>query len=801
MKLKTGMINKIAAVFLSVLTCVGLIGFVPNVAKGAPEPSVWGEVKTKTWENVNFINGGFEEPDMFKVAGMFTVDYAKANKYNMYNHTAVPGWTTRAVNTAHDGFANSKFIEMERSGFTEGARVFNAHNGVQFAELNAVYPGTLYQICKTTPGQRVYYEFYHRGRKGNDTMNFYMYNATLGEPNPNYNRPNPTTALRTCTDGNTAWGRYKGVYTVPAGQENTIFAFQSVSAAGGDNSIGNYLDDIRLFFPSFLDVQQTIKTAEKQGNDKFGLLGEMVTLQFKVKNSGDTTSSKTVLTDVLPDGLLYLPGTAKINGTDANGLVSFDPASDKLTVRLGEEATSTAGGRIQKGAEWIVEVQAMVTGQNRSLGDLVRNQAKITYNDYGFEEDNPTDYVNHSNVDGFIIKEREVGGKIWLDSNFNSTIDSGEPNFDGITVKMVDPVTHQTLKNVNGADLITQTDANGNYQFIAFPARQYVIVAGPVGTLGNYKVGDTGVVRDNWGRENTSQYPENIVEIWHEKKRELEVTSFSVGAPHSFKLQTFHAGFSQQYKASKDSVVNGVLNNGTRTAPAPLEYGDIIEYTFTFNNKAEKPEHVINHYLEFRDALPEGLEYVRGEPEATVTIENGRQVLNWKNPAPIPQGITMFKAWVRVKNPTKVFENWGAFGIGPSYSATTNYTYHEVRSVSLDIVQKLGQASAEEESFVFEIDYRETSGGPIKHTFYGVIKIPAGQTTGVAQFKKIKLGHYSVRLADSSWRYELDASTPREQAKNINITEQHETFNFLSNRESEQWLSGKASEKNVMEPV
>jgi hypothetical protein len=46
------------------------------------------------------------------------------------------------------------------------------------------------------------------------------------------------------TDDNTAWGTHTADYVVPAGQVCTRFAFRAVSAAGGNPSIGNFLDAV-----------------------------------------------------------------------------------------------------------------------------------------------------------------------------------------------------------------------------------------------------------------------------------------------------------------------------------------------------------------------------------------------------------------------------------------------------------------------------------------------------------------------------------------------------------------------------
>jgi hypothetical protein len=73
----------------------------------------------------------------------------------------------------------------------------------------------------------------HRGRAGLDTMalNIGPEGATVRQGQP-------------LGDDNKDWGKHESVYTVPDGQTMTRFEFESVSAAGGNRSIGNFLDAI-----------------------------------------------------------------------------------------------------------------------------------------------------------------------------------------------------------------------------------------------------------------------------------------------------------------------------------------------------------------------------------------------------------------------------------------------------------------------------------------------------------------------------------------------------------------------------
>ncbi|GAA1314023.1 hypothetical protein GCM10009647_040450 [Streptomyces sanglieri] len=159
---------------------------------------------------VALANGSFEQPVVSGVEILPDSSQTQAPK-------RVPGWLTTA--TDH-------MIELWHTGFNG----VPAADGTQFAELNANQVSTLYQDLPTTPGTKLYWRLYHRGRQEDDTMAL------------DIGAPGATVQQRRFTDGTTAWGHYTGTYTVPAGQTLTRFAFRSVSAAGGNQSIGNFLD-------------------------------------------------------------------------------------------------------------------------------------------------------------------------------------------------------------------------------------------------------------------------------------------------------------------------------------------------------------------------------------------------------------------------------------------------------------------------------------------------------------------------------------------------------------------------------
>lgn len=166
------------------------------------------------------INGSFEEPAVTS-ANMYEI-LGDSSQTSDPKH--VPGWLTTA--TDHK-------VELWKSGMLG----VPSDDGAQFAELNANQVSTLYQDVATVPGTLMSWRLSHRGRGGKDTMEL-----AIGPPD------NPV-AQQQFTDDKTAWGHYEGTYTVPADQLTTRFAFRSVSAAGGNPSVGNFLDGIYFSVP------------------------------------------------------------------------------------------------------------------------------------------------------------------------------------------------------------------------------------------------------------------------------------------------------------------------------------------------------------------------------------------------------------------------------------------------------------------------------------------------------------------------------------------------------------------------
>ncbi|MEV4377886.1 Ig-like domain-containing protein [Streptosporangium sp. NPDC049644] len=171
---------------------------------------------------VNLVNGSFETPPVA------TIDWSISDA----SVNPSVGWHTTATDNK---------LEFWRGG----ASGVPAADGQQFAELNATQVSTLYQDLPTVPGTPMTWSLYHRGRLGTDVMR-----VLIGAPGATVAQTPTGASSPDISDDDTAWRHYSGVYVVPPGQTTTRFAFESVAAAGGTPTAGNFLDGVVFEAPT-----------------------------------------------------------------------------------------------------------------------------------------------------------------------------------------------------------------------------------------------------------------------------------------------------------------------------------------------------------------------------------------------------------------------------------------------------------------------------------------------------------------------------------------------------------------------
>jgi PEP-CTERM motif len=132
-----------------------------------------------------------------------------------------------------------KSIEVWESG----AVGINSSSGTgQFAELNSYSIAALYQDVQINELGLVDYTFSHRGRTGTDTLKVLI--TYLGGDNT-FGTPDDVVKVDSNFSDNTTWGNYQvnDAFTSVSGGFYR-FSFGAVSSAGGDNSFGNFLDNV-----------------------------------------------------------------------------------------------------------------------------------------------------------------------------------------------------------------------------------------------------------------------------------------------------------------------------------------------------------------------------------------------------------------------------------------------------------------------------------------------------------------------------------------------------------------------------
>ncbi|MCW3126480.1 MAG: hypothetical protein JWO03_2138 [Bacteroidetes bacterium] len=218
----------------------------------------------------------------------------------------LPYWRTNAT----DGK-----IEVWQSGFNGTP----SHGGTYFVELEANLFGSLYQDVYTTPGTILKWSFSHRGRSGSDTAEMRI------------GTPQSTVLQRTVIDGNTAWGTHTGFYTVPAGQYITRLEFVAVGSYGGNNSIGNFLDDVSVGSSfDYGDAPNSYGTLIASGGPYHSSTGTLY-LGAGVTCDADGQPNATANADAMDDGISFPVVCANCN-TYTVSITAFNNTGALATV-------------------------------------------------------------------------------------------------------------------------------------------------------------------------------------------------------------------------------------------------------------------------------------------------------------------------------------------------------------------------------------------------------------------------------------------------------------------------------------
>jgi len=144
--------------------------------------------------------------------------------------------------------------------------------------------------------------------------------------------------------------------------------------------LGGFVLSTEVVAPDFTTSTKTFADVAARAGGAI-LPGDTLTYTIVVPNTGTVDSKNTVLTDVLPNGVTYVPHTIAVDGAAKTDDVDIDQAefvANTVTVRLGTGADATNGGIITVGASTTVTFQ--VTVNSDAKGSTISNQATISAN-------------------------------------------------------------------------------------------------------------------------------------------------------------------------------------------------------------------------------------------------------------------------------------------------------------------------------------------------------------------------------------------------------------------------------------
>jgi uncharacterized repeat protein (TIGR01451 family)/MYXO-CTERM domain-containing protein len=146
--------------------------------------------------------------------------------------------------------------------------------------------------------------------------------------------------------------------------------------------LGGLVTSITTLAPDFSTSTKTV--ADLTSGTTSAHPGDVLEYTITVVNSGTDIATNTVLTDPIPTGTTYVPGSLRIVSGPNAGLKTdgagddqgeFDGAAGLVRVRLGSGATAAAGGLQLVGSTSVVSFQVQIKA---GMVGIIANQATIT---------------------------------------------------------------------------------------------------------------------------------------------------------------------------------------------------------------------------------------------------------------------------------------------------------------------------------------------------------------------------------------------------------------------------------------
>jgi uncharacterized repeat protein (TIGR01451 family) len=161
------------------------------------------------------------------------------------------------------------------------------------------------------------------------------------------------------------------------GQTSTTMTFKTI----GDSYYPSLVTLATNLYSPSLQTTKTVKDVTS-GIASTVKPGDVLAYSMAVNNVGADAATSSILTDAVPAGATYVPGSLVIGGTavtDASGDDAGDFTGGTVTARLGSGATASAGGTLTPAATTTVAFQVTVNAGDSS-GTVIANAAALAYN-------------------------------------------------------------------------------------------------------------------------------------------------------------------------------------------------------------------------------------------------------------------------------------------------------------------------------------------------------------------------------------------------------------------------------------
>ncbi|WP_341526064.1 hypothetical protein WKK05_26350 [Nostoc sp. UHCC 0302] len=430
----------------------------------------------------SFLNPSFEQP-------VFSTSC-----YVQVSPGIIPGWETTHGSvkagtgncTGYTSPGSVPLIEIWTSGFNGASTATTPTSaGNQFAELNAEQASELYQNLCLIKDETITFSLLHRGRSSAtvaDVANFLIgVNTVFGTFSTTSN--GTVTAQPLAQNGATipnvsnnnagnGWVRYTGTVPYTGASGNQPVGFAAVSTAGGNTTVGNFLDEVQFAGKPVVEF-----TASSGG-------------AAESETNPTTNPPKLRIVGLVPTGGISVPisvsGTAVLN-TDyktTSGTSTFN-----LTIPAGNyDGTS------------VFTIPFTIINNNIAQG--VRTIVfTIQPSTSFFASSTTTCGSNPTTISSYTIYDDDfLSGKVWDDAdnsanntftNINTGSETGT-NAGGLLNAILVDSTNKVL-------VTTPVAADGTYTFTDVPLNQSnvkIILSTTAGTVGN--TAPTASLPPNW---------------------------------------------------------------------------------------------------------------------------------------------------------------------------------------------------------------------------------------------------------------------------------------------------------------